>query len=545
MRDKKERMEVAYATEYEDERSEEIRKDHFLKEIAEGLYPIKKMLRSGSEERKLFFEDGTFASRIENEGYDFEFAKQSEAFRNSLFTDDKHKNRVRRQFKQRRAKKTFDLSHNPENFPYMSSPLKTENIKLNEIQQRDVWHPDFKKELNSNMNQDPLVPDEIKSIEKVYRHDIDTSKTNSAAVIRLPSNNAGVAVASKVNKFIPVDAVDCVDTGALQSDVDYNAVATAISVEIASAYVKHAPHEKFQDIAECKDEDNIEKSYPPYCDYMYRPSSVDYGNVDGDGDGDFTKGDVTYYSDYDNDNGDDVGDFGGNNSVVRDSKQNGDHSTANGHTMYAATKRTHKKGYYNEDSNDNDYNNDNEGFNKCDSRNESSTYRDKYDSPAKSGISCCSSNNYDQHKFDISQDQSCLSSGISTQSPTQYPTQSPTQYPTQSPTQSSTQYPTQSLTQSPTQSSTSVPNPVVSHALFQVPLSFTETALAVERNLSQYLHTYQEFMVDFKPSCRESGRKGKKKSRGKPLLPLNQLSLCGNCNRNGECQCWLLMLITF
>ena len=264
MRDKKERMEVTYATDYEDERSEEIRKDHFLKEVAEGLYPIKKMLRSGSEERKLFFGDGTFASKIEAEGYEFEFAKQAEAFKKSLFTDDKHKDRVRRQFKQRGAKKTSDLNQNLGYCSNISSPIKSFESNIKES--------DLKKESISNLDQDPSNPYERNFIENIIRHDdIYTSKMEvSPVVIKFSSYNASVAVASDENRFITADAVNCVGIGALHSDVDYNAVATA-TIETASTHINYSCNEKFQNIAECKDDDDITTCYPPYCDSMYRP----------------------------------------------------------------------------------------------------------------------------------------------------------------------------------------------------------------------------------------------------------------------------------
>ena len=265
MRDKKERMEVTYATDYEDERSEEIRKDHFLKEVAEGLYPIKKMLRSGSEERKLFFGDGTFASKIEAERYEFEFTKQSEAFKKSLFTDDKHKDRVRRQFKQRGAKKKFDLNQNLGYSSNISSPIKSI--------ERNVKEPDLKEESISNLNQDPSIPYVRNFIENINRHDIYTSKIEvSHVAIKLPSDNANasVAVASDENRFITVDAVDYVGIGALHSDVDYNAVATT-TIETADTYINYSNSEKFQNISECKDDDDITICYPPYCDSKYRP----------------------------------------------------------------------------------------------------------------------------------------------------------------------------------------------------------------------------------------------------------------------------------
>ena len=221
-----------------------------------------------------------------------------------------------------------------------------------------------------------------------------------------------------------------------------------------------------------------------------------------------------------NEKGDHVDDFSGNDHVMRDGKENNDQGVMNRLMMHAA-KEFYEDGHYN----DNCDSNNNDGDDMTDSHIESRPYKDNCFSTAKSGCSSTTNNCY-QHKFKSSHDSLRLSSSINTPFPNQSPTQSPIQSLTQSPIRI------------PTQSSTSVPSLAVSHALSHVlvPLCFTEMALAVETNLSQYLHTYQEFMVDFKPLCRDrdSDRKGKKKGRGTPLLPLNQLSLCGNCHRIGK-----------
>ena len=243
---------------------------------------------------------------------------------------------------------------------------------------------------------------------------------------------------------------------------------------------------------------------------------------------DFLRVHDTNNSDNDNDNndenknenekGDQVDNFSENDRVMRDGKESNNQGVMNGHMMHAA-KGSHEDGNYNDNSDSN--NNDRDDM--TDSHIKSGPYKNDCVSTAKSGCSS-TSNNRCQHKLKSSHGSLRLSSSINTLFLTHSLTQSPIQNPTQSPIRSLTK------------SHTSAPSQAVSHALSDalVPLCFTEMALAVETNLSQYLHTYQEFMVDFKPLCRDSDRKGKKKGRGTPLLPLNQLSLCGNCHRIGK-----------
>ena len=63
--DRKEQMIDIDGYEDEDERRDEIRRDHLIKEAAEGLYAINIIIKKNSKERRMFFEDGTFYEEAE------------------------------------------------------------------------------------------------------------------------------------------------------------------------------------------------------------------------------------------------------------------------------------------------------------------------------------------------------------------------------------------------------------------------------------------------------------------------------------------------
>ena len=315
MRDKKERMNETYATEDDDERVEDIRKDHLLKEIAEGLYPIKKILELGSKEKKIFFGDGKFFSEIEEEAEEYENMKRLKEFHNLLFTDDKHKNRIKRQFRQRAAKPESnlqpdlgpdlrpDLGPNFDDFPHPNS-VKVSHIEESRPRPSAASLQELKKEVAGDL--EPVSADKSSQAEMRYRSDIKHSKTNSkvpngklllfdavntAATLGMNQvetanlnpnadthNDTHTDTDTDANTVIDIasdDTCDCdisiniqIAASPLQGNRTHVHVLTGVQAHPVRSY------EKFQDIAECKDENDIQYRFPSYCFALHRPERV-------------------------------------------------------------------------------------------------------------------------------------------------------------------------------------------------------------------------------------------------------------------------------